>query len=72
VTLVKPISSGVKPLCDTCNRNSYPCHCPRASHEIIIACQDFILAHGINDPVKSQPSCTIDAEKTELTATDRY
>jgi hypothetical protein len=51
--LVKPISNGVKPLCDNCNRNNYPCRCPRANQEIIIACQDFILSHGVNASAKA-------------------
>jgi hypothetical protein len=47
-------SSGMKPLCDTCNRNKYPCRCPRASQEIIISCAQFIRILGAKD---NQPVC---------------
>jgi hypothetical protein len=63
VILVKPISNGVKPLCDSCNRNNYPCRCPRANQEIIIACEDFILSHGVHAPAKSRTA--VAADKTE-------
>ncbi|QNT75202.1 hypothetical protein [Dehalogenimonas etheniformans] len=68
---MKPLSSGIKPLCDTCNRNNYPCRCPRASHEIVIACQDYILAHGVKVPVNSaECQITAEADKQQTQTTD--
>ncbi|APV45209.1 hypothetical protein Dform_01892 [Dehalogenimonas formicexedens] len=69
---MKPIAGGLKPLCDTCNRNNYPCRCPRASHEIVIGCQDYIQAHGSDAPVKFS-ECPSPAESTKSeTATDDW